>query len=124
MFTSRILQMTAHLDIFNDQLLKGFTLAESAYMATRALSWMTVVVGDPLYRPYASWLQIDRRKSDGAKPGATGRCITILRLKNAEEEPAEYFATGAPRSLSLGQRTDDRRSRVDAKRRRAISRAQ
>jgi uncharacterized protein (TIGR03790 family) len=48
------LMMTAHLDVFNDRLLKGFTLAESAYMSTRALSWMNVVVGDPLYRPFAA----------------------------------------------------------------------
>src|SRR5438874_4994630 len=53
------LQLTPHLDIFNDRLLHGFTFAESAYMATRVLSWMSVMVGDPLYRPYAAWLQID-----------------------------------------------------------------
>jgi hypothetical protein len=57
------LELTPHLDIFNDRLLHGFTFAESAYMATRTLSWMTVAVGDPLYRPYAAWLQVD------AKPG-------------------------------------------------------
>ena len=36
----------------------GFTLAESGYMAQRALSWMGVVIGDPLYRPYAAWREI------------------------------------------------------------------
>ena len=30
----------------------GYTWAESAYMSTRFLSWQTVVVGDPLYRPF------------------------------------------------------------------------
>ncbi len=55
------LQLTAHLDIFNDRLLHGFTLAESAYMSMRALSWMNVVVGDPLYRPYLSWLRLETR---------------------------------------------------------------
>ena len=54
------LQLTPHLDIFNDRLLHGFTFAESAYMSMPALSWMSVMVGDPLYRPYASWMQIDR----------------------------------------------------------------
>jgi len=52
------LSLTAHLDVFQDRLTAGFTLAESAYMAMRALSWMTVVVGDPLYRPYARWQQL------------------------------------------------------------------
>ncbi len=46
------LTLTAHLDVFNERLLKGFTLAESAYMSARVLSWMNVVVGDPLYRPF------------------------------------------------------------------------
>lgn len=83
------LQMTAHLDIFNDRLLHGFTLAESAYMATRALSWMTVVVGDPLYRPYASWLQLDatasgRRRNDWEMYHA-------FATKNAGLEAADYF---------------------------------
>jgi hypothetical protein len=58
------LQLTAHLDIFNDRLLHGFTFAESAYMATRVLSWVTVAVGDPLYRPYAPWLQLDAKQDN------------------------------------------------------------
>lgn len=53
------LQLTSHLDIFNDRLLHGFTFAESAYMSLQALSWMSVMVGDPLYRPYVLWSQID-----------------------------------------------------------------
>lgn len=60
------LQLTAHLDIFNDRLLHGFTFAESAYMSIPALSWMSAVVGDPLYRPYATWLQIEP-KSEAAR---------------------------------------------------------
>lgn len=39
-------------DIFYDRLLKGYTLAEAALMATPWLSWQGVVMGDPLYRPY------------------------------------------------------------------------
>jgi uncharacterized protein (TIGR03790 family) len=59
------LQFTAQLDIFNDRLLHGFSFAESAYMSMRVLSWMSVMVGDPLYRPYASWLQVDSGKTGG-----------------------------------------------------------
>jgi hypothetical protein len=43
--------------------LHGFTFAESAYMSAQALSWMSVMVGDPLYRPYGSWLQIDASRN-------------------------------------------------------------
>jgi uncharacterized protein (TIGR03790 family) len=53
------LQLTAHLDVLNDRLLHGFTFAESAYMSSPVLSWMSVMVGDPLYRPYAAWLGLD-----------------------------------------------------------------
>jgi tetratricopeptide (TPR) repeat protein len=84
--------MTAHLDIFNDRLLNGFTLAESAYMATRGLSWMTVVVGDPLYRPYASWFQIDLKKA--AAPRNNWQMYHDFAPRNAREDLAKYLADG------------------------------
>lgn len=46
------LQGSTHLDLFFKRLLEGYTLTEAAYMATPYLSWMSVVVGDPLYRPF------------------------------------------------------------------------
>lgn len=49
------LGLTIHLDIFQDRLMAGLTFAESIYSAANVLSWMTVAVGDPLYRPYAVW---------------------------------------------------------------------
>jgi uncharacterized protein (TIGR03790 family) len=48
------LPFTASLDVFTDRLLNGFTLGEAAWMSTPVLSWMNVVVGDPLYRPFAA----------------------------------------------------------------------
>ena len=39
-------------DVFYDRLLKGYTVAEAALMATPWISWQTVVLGDPLYRPF------------------------------------------------------------------------
>ena len=46
------LALTLHFDIFNKRLLEGFTVGEAAWNATPALSWMNVVLGDPLYRPF------------------------------------------------------------------------
>ncbi len=43
---------THHLDVFYDRLKSGMTLAEAAYASVPVLSWMSVVYGDPLYRPY------------------------------------------------------------------------
>jgi uncharacterized protein (TIGR03790 family) len=47
------LSYTTHFHLMNDRLLEGFTLAEAAWSATPGLSWMNVVIGDPLYRPFA-----------------------------------------------------------------------
>src|SRR5204863_9160895 len=58
------LQLTSHLNVFSDRLLHGFTFAESAYMSMQTVSWMSVMVGDPLYRPYGTWLEIDQKRDD------------------------------------------------------------
>jgi uncharacterized protein (TIGR03790 family) len=53
------LSLTTHLDIFADRLCSGLTFVESAYAATPALSWMTTMVGDPLYRPCAAYQNLE-----------------------------------------------------------------
>ena len=81
------LQLTPHLYIFNDRLLHGFTLAESAYMGMPVLSWMTVIAGDPLYRPFALWLQLN--SSTGANEW---KSYHEFAVKNASRPPAEFRA--------------------------------
>jgi len=78
------LQFTSHLNIFNDRLLHGFTFAESAYSSIDVLSWMSVMVGDPLYRPYGSWLQIDAA-TDSSKtdPWKTYHEFAVQNFSNA-----------------------------------------
>jgi len=83
------LQLTAHLDIFNDRLLHGFTLAESANMATPVLSWMDVAVGDPLYRPFASWLQLDAKRDSRKKND--WRMYHDFAVKNGSRPAADYL---------------------------------
>jgi len=46
------LSLTTHLDTFTGRLLSGRNLGEAAWGATQVLSWMTVILGDPLYRPF------------------------------------------------------------------------
>lgn len=58
------LALTMHFDIFNKRLLEGFTVGEAAWNATPALSWMNVVLGDPLYRPFGKG--IGTKLGDGA----------------------------------------------------------
>src|SRR3954470_9828821 len=81
------LQLTTHLDVFNDRLLHGFTFAESAYMATPIVSWMSVMVGDPLYRPYAAWLGLDEKTE---KPASDWSGYHDFVVKNGSLGPAEF----------------------------------
>lgn len=46
------LSLCAHLDVFNESLLAGYTFGEAASQAMPVLSWMSTAVGDPLYRPF------------------------------------------------------------------------
>jgi uncharacterized protein (TIGR03790 family) len=83
------LQLTSHLDILNDRLLHGFTFAESAYMSMPVLSWMGVMVGDPLYRPYASWLQIDSAR-ESARTTSPWKAYHDFAIKNSTRPAQEY----------------------------------
>jgi uncharacterized protein (TIGR03790 family) len=47
-----LLGWTPHEDIFTKRLLDGNYFVEAAYASQLGLSWMTTVVGDPLYRPF------------------------------------------------------------------------
>jgi uncharacterized protein (TIGR03790 family) len=46
------LDLTPHLDIFMKRILEGYSFVEAAYASQKVLSWMTTVVGDPLYTPF------------------------------------------------------------------------
>lgn len=85
------LEITSHLNLFNDRLLHGFTFAESAYMSIPGLSWMSVMVGDPLYRPYAAWLQVDAPR-EYAKTTSDWKSYHEFAVKNASRPALEYRA--------------------------------
>ena len=48
------LVFTTDFGIMENKLLSGCNLAESYYAAQPVLSWMSILVGDPLYRPYVA----------------------------------------------------------------------
>jgi uncharacterized protein (TIGR03790 family) len=82
------LELTAHLDILNDRLLHGFTFAESVFMSSRVLSWMGVALGDPLYRPYLNWTQIDSKNPPKFAVG--WRAYHDFAIKNSKLESSDY----------------------------------
>lgn len=47
------LQITPCISVLVKKLLEGCTFGEAAYSSQEFLSWMTTVIGDPLYRPFA-----------------------------------------------------------------------
>ena len=47
------LQLTHHPDLLLRALARGAMLADAAYYALPALSWQAILIGDPLYRPFA-----------------------------------------------------------------------
>lgn len=97
------LELTVHFDILQDRLMSGLTLAESAYAASRALSWMGVVIGDPLYRPYASQFSLAENPGEknswekyrsivmaaGGDPIAAGDALRKLAAELDESMPLE-----------------------------------
>jgi hypothetical protein len=82
------LQLTTHPNILNDRLLHGFTFAESAYAATEGLSWMSVMVGDPLYRPYSAWLQLESTADSGK--ANTWKSYHDFAVRNFTNGSAQY----------------------------------
>lgn len=85
------LHLTSHLNVFSDRLLHGFTFAESAYMSVQALSWMSVMVGDPLYRPYAAWWQEDEKREEARAP-SDWKAYHEFARKNNSLSVAEFRA--------------------------------
>jgi len=108
------LDLTPHLDVFNERLLKGFTLAESAYMSMKVLSWMGVVVGDPLYRPFAAnqqgswgsrppddaapWLALQQELRKGARSGLAQK-LYLAKLAKESRTGLNYEALGMLQSF-------------------------
>lgn len=67
--------------------LAGFNLAEAFYLATPALSWTTIVVGDPLCRPF------------------TGRILTSADLESAIDSRTELPRQFSERRLATAAKT-------------------
>lgn len=111
------LGLTSHIDVFNERLLQGFTLAESAWMSIPMLSWMTVTVGDPLYRPFAAtqvaswrrdnlpenepWIALQDQLRKSSRSGVT-QILVLERLARESRTGLDYEALGMLQSF-LGE---------------------
>jgi uncharacterized protein (TIGR03790 family) len=76
------LQHTHRPDLLLRVLLRGATLADAAYYALPSLSWQAVLVGDPLYRPFA------RSANDQSNADQPNRrdYATLARMRQALDQ--------------------------------------
>jgi len=96
------LQLTLEPHLLLRALIAGRTLGDAAYYAEPALSWQSVVIGDPLYRPFAVSLDEQLARLRTLPPGlAPYVLLRKARLLELEKRPAE-----AQRLLEEGLRAD------------------
>ena len=92
------LSLTPNLDLFHDRLRAGLTFAESAYASQRVLSWMNTFVGDPLYRPFKSELDLGssppRNEWDAYRDGARQWFENPAQGEKALLQTAERLKSG------------------------------
>jgi uncharacterized protein (TIGR03790 family) len=84
------LQLTHHADMFVRALLRGWNLADAAYYSLVGLSWQQVLIGDPLYRPFA--MPLDRQ---------------LAELEKLPAALAGYAALRGATQLDAAERRDD-----------------
>ncbi|MBI4617214.1 MAG: TIGR03790 family protein [Planctomycetes bacterium] len=106
-----------------DRLLSGYTLGESFAMADRCLSWQAIVLGDPLYAPFAAGgkeeqarnrRQLESLETERAAAEAAGRLAEAWRKAN---ELAELAL-----DLPAGTRADEARAAIELRAREELDR--
>lgn len=86
--------------ILYDRLKKGFNLAEAYWSSTNTLRWRMILIGDPLYNPFAQESQNDSAAPvisniDSAPSGFRSYVIT-WDTNEAAEHAVTYSATSQP----------------------------
>ena len=99
------LELTTRPDLLLQALVRGETLGDAAYFATPVLGWQTVVIGDPLYRPFKVTLEEQVRQLDKLPAELAGHVIArqaaaLDKLKMPDEARA-LFARGMREMPSL-----------------------
>jgi tetratricopeptide (TPR) repeat protein len=94
-------------DVLFPAYLKGFTLAESFYLATPYLSWQTVIVGDPLCAPFRA------PSAESAEPDPPLDPETELPARFSARRLAAWQPLGPPAVLKLVLLAQARSARGD-----------
>lgn len=95
-------------DLLIEALGRGENLADAAYFALPVLSWQSIVIGDPLYRPFAAALSAQTSDLSKLPPRLAGYAVIRRMIAlDAAGRPADAIDAGkegmrqAP-SLALG----------------------
>lgn len=84
------LQLTIEPQMLMQALSQGWNLGDAACFATPALSWQTIVIGDPLYRPFAVPLDAQLASVESLSPElAPYVFLRKARLLEGEKKNAE-----------------------------------
>jgi uncharacterized protein (TIGR03790 family) len=85
------LTFTHRPDLLMRALARGETLGDAAYYALPALSWQAVLIGDPLYRPFAVSLEQQLQQLSSLPPQLAGYAV-LRRMRQLEESGREADA--------------------------------
>lgn len=87
------LQLTHQFDIINDRLLAGYTFAEATAMSIPYISWQSLAIGDPLYRPFLHKASSGTTVDEDKLYRAVGLAFTAW--KGDDEKIAQRLRTAA-----------------------------
>ena len=95
------LQLTHRPDLLVRALLRGDTLVEAAYYALQPLSWQAVLIGDPLYRPFAVSIE-EQMENLSRLPSRWAGYAVLRRMRQLEAagRAAEALALATSRQVS------------------------
>jgi tetratricopeptide (TPR) repeat protein len=84
------LEYTHRPDILMRGLARGETLGDAAYRALPALSWQCILIGDPLYRPFAIALGEQLKHPERLPAGLGGYAsMRLANLLDASRKPGD-----------------------------------
>ena len=99
------LEFTLRPDLLLARLVEGATLGDAAYFATPVLGWQGVVLGDPLYRPFAVKLETQIARLDSLPPTLAGYAVArqaaVLQKLGLNDEARALLARGQRETPSV-----------------------
>ncbi len=78
------LELTHRPHYFFEALMRGSTLAEAAAYSLPVLSWQGILIGDPLYRPFATGLEAQLRRDSENERDSLSQYAVMRRMNLLE----------------------------------------